>query len=119
MRIAFAVLIGIHGLVHVLGAAKAFRWADVQQLRSPISPLAGALWLVASVLLLASAIGFAIGARWWWWPGLPGVVLSQVLITQTWSDAKFGTIVNVLLAIPLVLAIVDERPLELPFALRK
>jgi len=110
MRIAFAMLIGIHGLIHLLGPTKAFGWAEVQQLRTPISPLGGALWLVAAILLVGAAIGFALGAHWWWWLGLPGTVLSQVLIAQSWSDAKFGTIANLVIAIPLVLLALDARP---------
>ena len=110
MRIAFAILIGIHGLIHLLGPAKAFGWAEVQQLRTPISPLGGVLWLVAAILLVGAAIGFAIGAHWWWWLGLPGMVLSQVLITQSWSDAKVGTIPNLVIAIPLLLLALDARP---------
>jgi hypothetical protein len=110
MRIAFAILIGIHGLIHLLGPTKAFGWADVHQLRTPISALAGVCWLLAAILLIGAFIGFALGAPRWWWLALPGVVLSQVLITQSWSDAKFGTIANLVIAIPLLLLAVDARP---------
>ncbi|MBC7672200.1 MAG: hypothetical protein H7247_07235, partial [Polaromonas sp.] len=51
MRYAFAVLIGIHALLHLIGAAKGLGWAAVPQLRAPISASAGALWLVAGILL--------------------------------------------------------------------
>jgi hypothetical protein len=37
-------------------------------------------------------------------------VLSQALIAQSWSDARFGTIVNVAIAIPLLLLLIDARP---------
>jgi len=110
MRVAFVVVIGIHGFIHLLGAAKAFGWADVPQLRNEISPLGGTLWLVAAMLLVGAAIGVALGAHWWWWLALPGMLLSQALITQSWSDAKFGTIANVMIAIPLLLLVVDARP---------
>ena len=94
----------------MLGAAKAFGWAAVPQLRAPISPLGGALWLAAAILLVGAAIGVALGTQWWAWLALPGMVLSQVLITQSWSDARFGTIVNGVIAIPLLLLAVDARP---------
>jgi hypothetical protein len=110
MRIAFAFLIGVHALIHLLGTANGFGWADVHQLRTPISPIAGSLWLAAAVFLVGAAAGFAIGAHWWWWLALPGAVISQIVIAQAWNDAKYGTIPNVLLAIPLLLAIVDARP---------
>ena len=35
----------IHGLIHLLGFAKAFRFAELPQLTQPISPLVGVLWL--------------------------------------------------------------------------
>ena len=110
MRIAFALLIGIHGLIHLLGATKAFGWAEVQALRVPISPLGGVLWLVAAALLVGAAIGFVLGAHWWWWLGLPGIVLSQVMITQSWVNARFGSLANLAIAIPLVLIALDARP---------
>lgn len=110
MRIAFAILIGIHGMIHLFGPTKAFGWAAVQQLRTPVSPLGGALWLIAAMLLLGAALALGLSAHFWWWLGLPGMLLSQVLITQSWSDAKFGTLANLVLAIPLLLVGLDARP---------
>lgn len=109
MRIALSVFILLHGLIHLLGSAKAFRWADVSQLRAPISPVAGLLWLAAAVLLIAAATGLLLRAPWWWYPALPGVLLSQGLITTAWGDAKFGTLANVIIAIPLLVVALDAR----------
>ncbi|MEO8621397.1 MAG: DUF6544 family protein [bacterium] len=110
MRIAFVFLIAAHGMLHLLGAAKAFGWAGLPQLRIPISPIGGALWLLAAIFLLGAAVAFAIGAPWWWALGLPGVVLSQVMIAQSWSDARVGTLANLVILIPLVLLALDTRP---------
>jgi hypothetical protein len=89
MRFVLALLIALHALIHFLGTAKAFGWADVSQLRGPITGTAGGLWLVAAVLLLVAAAGVGLGAPWWWYPALPGVLLSEALIASAWSDAKF------------------------------
>lgn len=110
MRTAFAVLLALHGLIHLLGPAKAFGWANVSQLRAPISPGAGLLWLVAAGLLVAGAVGFRLRAPWWWYPALPGVLLSQGLIATTWGDARFGTLANVIIAIPLLITSLEARP---------
>jgi hypothetical protein len=110
MRIAFALLIGLHGLIHLLGPAKAFGWADVPQLRVPISPLGGALWLAAALLLVGAGLGLATGAPRWWWLALPGAGLSQILIARSWTDARFGTVTNLMIAVPLVLLALDARP---------
>lgn len=110
MRIAFAILVGLHGLIHLLGPAKAFGWAEVSQLRQPIPPLTGAAWLATSLLLVATAVLVAVGVRGWWVVALPGVLLSQWLIAQAWSDAKFGTVANLIILVPLVIAALDARP---------
>lgn len=109
MRIAFAILIALHGLIHLIGPAKAFGWANVTQLRQPISTVGGVLWLIAALLLIACAAAVAISARWWWYLALPGLLLSQYLIVQAWGDAKFGTLANIVLAVPLVLMALDAR----------
>jgi hypothetical protein len=110
MKIAFAILIALHGLIHLLAPAKAFGWANVTQLRQPISPGSGVLWLLTAVLLIGASIALAIGTRWWWYFALPGVLLSQFLIAQLWSDAKFGTLANIVIVVPVLLAALDARP---------
>jgi Family of unknown function (DUF6544) len=109
MRYVLALLIALHASTHLLGAVKAFAWADVSQLRAPITGTAGGLWLVAAVLLLVAAVGVGLGAPWRWYPALPGVLLSEALIVSAWSDAKFGTIANVIIAIPLLVVALDLR----------
>lgn len=110
MRIAFAVLIALHGLIHLLGAAKGLGWANVSQLRSPISPSTGILWLLAGVLFLVGATTFALRTGWWWAPTLVAVLLSQWLVASAWSDAKFGTVANLIIVIPLLITALDMRP---------
>ncbi len=110
MRIALAALILLHGLIHLLGPAKAYGWANVSQLRAPISPAAGLVWLAAAVLMIAAATGLVLRASWWWYPALPGVLLSQALIVSAWGDAKFGTFANVIIAIALLVAALAARP---------
>lgn len=99
-RFIVVVLLTGHGLIHVLGAAKGFGWAEVNQLSQPIGPTAGVLWLVAAVLVLASAATLATGAATWWWC-LAGTaaLTSQLAIATSWGDAKAGTVANVLLVL--------------------
>lgn len=90
----------MHGLIHLLGVAKGFGWADVPQLKGPIGARAGVLWLLAAVLVLTTAALIAVGApTWWWLIAAAGAVVSQAAIVTSWSDAKVGTVVNVLLAL--------------------
>ncbi len=66
--VVVAVLVG-HGLIHLLGVAKGFGWAEVPQLKQPIGAGGGVLWLLAAILVLASAVLIAAGAPTWWWAG--------------------------------------------------
>ncbi len=83
LRHAFALLVGLHALIHLLGPASAFGWFATSPLRTPISSPGGLSWLAAAILLLVAAIATESGARWWWCPAIAGVVLSQVLIAST------------------------------------
>lgn len=100
MRIAFSLLITLHAIIHIMGFAKAFGLASLEQLRVPISRPMGLLWLVAAVLLIAAAAAIFTMPRWFWLIGALGLVASQTAIIASWGDARFGTIANaVLLAI--------------------
>lgn len=110
LRFAFLFVFVVHALLHLLGPGSAFGWFATSPLRSPVSMLGGVLCLAAAILLLGAAAAFMFGAPWWWWPAIPGVVLSQLLIAGAWHDARFGTLANVLIAVPLLLAAIDARP---------
>jgi hypothetical protein len=98
LRWALVALLVGHGLIHLLGAAKGFGWATVSQLKDPIGFAGGALWLVAALLVLATAALLATGAPTWWWAvSLLAALVSQVAIVTSWSDAKYGTVANVIL----------------------
>jgi hypothetical protein len=43
-----------------------------------------------------------------------GVLLSQGLVFSAWGDAKLGTVANVLLALPLVVAVLGVLPSSYP-----
>ena len=102
MRWAIAVLMLLHGLIHLMGAAKGFGLADLRALAEPISTRAGILWLTASLAMAAAAVLFLAAPRIWWVLGLLAVALSQAAILIAWTDARFGTIAN---AVVLTLAL--------------
>lgn len=63
MALLFAALLVLHGLIHLLGTAKAFGWAALPQLTVPIAPVTGAVWLAASVLFLWAAAALFLQPR--------------------------------------------------------
>ncbi|MCB9656442.1 MAG: hypothetical protein H6726_02245 [Sandaracinaceae bacterium] len=99
MRIAFSVLVVIHALIHLLGFVKGFGFAPVAQLSASISRPVGVLWLTACGLLLVAVGMLTARHAAWWMPAAVGLLLSQALVFTAWSDAKFGTLANVLLVV--------------------
>lgn len=110
MKYLLVALLIIHGLIHLLGFVKAFDLAQPAQLQAPITRPLGILWLAAALLLVVSGGMCLLGARWWWLPAALGVILSQLLIISAWSDAKAGTVANVLLLLPIVVAALHGAP---------
>src|SRR5688500_6492271 len=101
MRWILIALMGLHGLIHLMGFAKSFGYADLPQLTQPISRAWGLAWLAAALLVTTSAIMFGAGARSYWIPGAAGLVVSQAVIFAAWGDAWAGTVANALL-LPIV-----------------
>lgn len=102
MTIALAFVLVVHGLIHVLGAAKAFGWADLPQLTRPISPLMGSIWLLAAILFLAAAAALHAWPRGWWAIGAVAIVLSTAAIIPSWSDARFGLVGNLIAVVGVI-----------------
>lgn len=113
MKHAFALLLAAHGAIHLLGFAKGFGLAPVAQLKEPISRPAGALWLVAALLFLATAALLYAAPGQWWLAAAPAVVLSQALVFRAWTDARFGTVANAIVLVPLAVALLQRAPWSL------
>jgi hypothetical protein len=97
IRIVFALIVMLHGLIHLMGFAKAFRLAEMKQLALDISRPAGVLWLAAALLFAVTAVLVLLNKEWWWMPAIAAILLSQALVVLWWQDAKFGTIANVII----------------------
>ena len=109
VKVLLVAVLAVHGLIHVMGTVKGFGWADIAALKQSISQTLAALWLLASVLVLATAVLLALSVNWWWIVGAVAVVVSQAVIITSWSDAKFGTIANVILLVAVVYAAVTRE----------
>ncbi|MGB3343214.1 MAG: DUF6544 family protein [Aequorivita sp.] len=104
MRIDLIIMIGIHGIIHLFGFLKAFDLLEFNAISQPISKPFGIIWLLTFILLAAAAFLLSVQSNYWWLIGLVGVIISQFLIVIYWSDAKFGTILNVIILISITLA---------------
>ena len=112
-RVAAGLLAGaviVHGAIHLLGAAKGLRWAEVPALAQPTSAAMGVAWLVAAAATIAAGVLLLTSVRWWWIVGAAAVLLSETVIVIDWSDAAFGTAVNVLLGAAVIYAYAAHGP---------
>jgi hypothetical protein len=116
MRGFLTALLVIHGVIHVLGFAKAFGFAELPQLTAPISRPLGCLWLSAAVLMLATAFA---PPRLFWIIGTLALVASQWAIVTSFHDAKLGTVVNVVLLFAIAYSFAAHGPFSLAAEYRR
>lgn len=129
LRFAYFVAVGliaIHGLIHLMGFVAYWPLAEIAELPYKTAVLGGRLelgqtgmrlfslfWLLAAVGLAGSAIGLAAGQRWWLPVMLAATVVSLVVTALDWSNAFRGTLISLVLLVPLLLAAglrVQPRP---------
>jgi len=102
-KIILSFIILLHGLIHLLGLVKAFNLTQVDQLTQEISKPVGVLWLLTSILFLLVLVFYLKEYELWWMIGAVAVLLS-------WSDAKFGTIANIIIIVPLIISMAGHLP---------
>jgi hypothetical protein len=110
MKLLFAVFLVVHGLIHLMGTAKALGVAGIPQLTQQIDRPLGVLWLLAAALLVATAISLFTWPQWWWVVGAGALVVSQVVIVTSWADARYGTIANFIVLAGVALGFLSQGP---------
>lgn len=110
LRLLLVLVIALHGLIHLLGFAKAFKFAEVSQLTQEISRPAGLAWLLCALLFAGAGALLVFRQPSWWWVALPALLVSQALVFAFWSDAKFGAIANLIILLPVLAAAAEALP---------
>lgn len=114
LRAVVAVVMGAHGLVHLMGVALAWRLAEPGELTyadlsvEPGSAAGlglGGVWLAACLGLAGAAVLLLLRRDAWWWTAAGGVGLSLVVTLLEVRTAPVGLAVSLLLA---VLLLVDR-----------
>ncbi|NNM32291.1 MAG: hypothetical protein HKO53_04470 [Gemmatimonadetes bacterium] len=113
MRWGIALLFLLHGLIHFMGAAKGFGWAELPRLTQPVSRAGGAAWLGAGILVIAATVALGTSLRPWWILALVAAVISQAMIVSAWPDAKMGTVVNVVMLLAASYGFASTGPFSL------
>lgn len=99
MKYIFLFILLIHGLIHLVGFAKAFQLATIENIVSPISKPAGAVWLMVTLLFLITCAGFFMDKSFWPVAAIVASLLSQLIIIMVWKDAPWGTLANVIILV--------------------
>jgi len=110
MKTLFLIIIAIHSLIHLMGFVKAFNLAELSQLTQSISKTSGIIWLLTSLLFLCSLGLYVFQKQEWLMVATVAVVLSQIVIIQSWTDAKFGTIANMIILFPIIISFMNTLP---------
>lgn len=74
MRWLFFAVVSVHGLIHLMGFAKAFGLLELEGLSLVITKPWGLAWLFAALLVLATGILFMLESPSWWLVGAASVV---------------------------------------------
>ncbi len=105
MNIVFVLILIIHGLIHLIGFAKAFDYGNITQFTAEISKPIGILWLATTALFLLTTGLFLSRKDEWAIIGMIAAIISQILIFTVWQDAKFGTLANGVILVVAVLSL--------------
>jgi hypothetical protein len=112
IRVIISSVFALHGIIHLMGFVKEWQLGPIGKLSGKTiipfsentSRVIGVLWLTACVLMLAATIAYYSRKDWFWIIGIAGLIVSQTLIIIYWTDAKWGTVVNLLLLVVVILA---------------
>ncbi|WP_266364657.1 DUF6544 family protein [Tellurirhabdus rosea] len=117
IRLLFAFLLVVHGLIHLIGFTQAwglsrlaeFSGKTIFPLGEQASKAVGLLWLVTCLAFLAAAGSFLLKRESWWMIALPVAVVSQLLVILYWPDAKAGTAANLLILLVAAVSLANWR----------
>lgn len=109
LSIFFIIILLVHGFVHLMGFAHEFKFAEEESVVTNESvPAKGAkkvedfLWLAAYAIFIVTLILFILHIPYWWAFGLAAIFLSQVLIIVEWNEAKYGTLLNIVILLAII-----------------
>ena len=109
LKYLLSFLLLIHGLIHFMGFAKAYNYGNITQLTKHISKSGGMLWFITALLFIAAMLLFLLKNTGWPVIAVTAVIISQILIFNSWNDAKFGSIANVIILIVAIAGYANQR----------
>ena len=105
MRVLFVIILFLHLVIHFIGFANAMEWLEIVPSSQIISKPQGSLWLLVSILLVATIILFILEKPGWNLLAIPVILISQVLIIFNWEEAKYGSIINLIILLVIIFSV--------------
>jgi Family of unknown function (DUF6920) len=96
MKYIFGFLLLMHGIIHLKGFVDAFFSSGINQQVLGISKPVGSFWLITFVLFIISFLQY-LSDKNWFYTAFIAVILSQILIIMNWDEAKYGSILNIII----------------------
>lgn len=116
MRKAFLAVLIIHGLIHLFGFAETYGLLDLGNFSHPISKVSGILGFAAFLLLTTTSLLLVLKKKYWWAFSFIAVLVSQSAILGAWTEAKFGTVANLIIIIAAIVGYKTWRYSQIFFA---
>lgn len=123
-RYPVALVVAIHGLIHLMGFVTTWELAEIDELSGStlfgLEPGEGAaqafglLWLLAALLFVGAAVGLIARAGWTGPLATTAAALSLLVTFVWWSDAWIGAAVSIVVLIAVVVRHRTHRPFEAP-----
>ena len=99
-----AIIIFIHGFLHLMGYSKAFHYSGMEHIKAHISRPIGILWIMGCLLFIATGVLFLLKNDYWQIAGLVSIAFSQIAIIIGWQNARYGTLVNVFILMAIIIS---------------
>lgn len=109
LKYLFAAIVLLHGLIHLMGFAKAFQYGNITQLTTEISRPAGIVWMMTALVFILGFALYMLKKDAWPMLAIIAGMMSQILIFSVWKDAKSGTFANILILSVAVISFADIR----------
>ncbi len=104
MKIVVSILVMVHGIIHFMGFAKAFALGNIAEFGKELSKPIGLIWLLTGLLFMVSSIMMLLKKGGWPVLAILAVIISEILILNVWSDAKYGTFANIIILMAAIIA---------------
>lgn len=96
-RFIFAVLIIIHGLIHLMVFSKSYSHGNIMQFNEKVSKVMKGLCLVNALFFITAAVLFLMKNESWTFIAIISVVFSQLLFLFVWKNVKIAIVINVII----------------------